>query len=121
MKRTPLARKTPLKRTAMKRSSPKRSSGLRREAQGRPCLVRLPGCDGGGDTTVLAHYRLAGTCGTGMKPQNWQGAWCCWHCHEIVDGRIQVAHLSSEYIKLAFAEGVLRTIGVIMDYKGELV
>jgi len=38
---------------------------LRREARNRPCMVRIPGvCNHDDTTTVLAHYRLAGTCGT---------------------------------------------------------
>ena len=41
---------------------------LRKLARGRPCQVRIPGvCDGGGETTVLAHYRLAGVSGMGYK------------------------------------------------------
>ena len=36
-------------------------TNLRKQARGKPCMVRLPGCTGGGDsdgTVVLAHYRL---------------------------------------------------------------
>jgi hypothetical protein len=90
---------------------------LRTEARNKPCLVRLPCCDGGGETTVLAHYRLAGTCGTGIKPPDELGAWCCARCHAVVDGRekLPIRGLSQELmtrdeIKLAFAEGVMRTI-----------
>jgi hypothetical protein len=51
-------------------------------------MVRKPGiCDGGGETTVLAHYRLAGTCGTGAKPPDLLGAWCCGPCHEAAGDR----------------------------------
>lgn len=72
-------------------------------------MVRLFGCDGGGETTVLAHYRLAGTCGTGLKPPDTQGAWCCNFCHAVVDGRIKDNTLSRTDIRLAHAEGVMRT------------
>ena len=73
---------------------------LRKQARGRPCQVRIPGiCDGGGETTVLAHYRLAGTCGTGKKPPDLLGAWCCGPCHAAVGDR---GH--------DLAEGVMRTI-----------
>ena len=87
---------------------------LRNQARNRPCQVRIPGiCDGGGETTVLAHYRLAGTCGTGMKPPDSQAAWCCGPCHDMVDGRTKpVIHgclVSDEYIRLAHADGVMRT------------
>lgn len=61
---------------------------LRREARGRPCMVRIPlVCDGGGETTVLAHFRLAGTCGTAVKPPDRLGAWCCGPCHGYVGDR----------------------------------
>ncbi|MFO5541033.1 nuclease domain-containing protein, partial [Klebsiella pneumoniae] len=44
-------------------------ANLRKEARGRECTVRIPGhCNGNPETSVLAHYRLAGTCGTGCKP-----------------------------------------------------
>lgn len=73
---------------------------LRKEARNRPCQVRIPGiCDGGGETTVLAHYRLAGTCGVGSKSPDILGAWCCAPCH---------AHVGDRGPDLA--EGVMRTI-----------
>ncbi len=81
---------------------------LRTEARGKPCMVRLPGCDGGGETTVLAHYRLAGYCGTGMKPPDELAAWACWSCHERIDGRNR--EFNGTHVRLAHAEGVLRTI-----------
>lgn len=50
-------------------------SKLTKEAKGRECQIRLPCCNHNPETTVLAHYRLAGTCGVGMKPNDLQGAW----------------------------------------------
>ncbi|EFQ1887951.1 DUF1364 domain-containing protein, partial [Escherichia coli] len=42
---------------------------LRKAARGRECQVRIPGvCNGNSETSVLAHIRLAGLCGTGTKP-----------------------------------------------------
>lgn len=86
----------------------------RKAAQSQPCTVRLPGCDGGGETTVLAHYRLAGHCGTGQKPPDSMGAFACASCHDICDGRRQLpdwarGDWSREQIRLAHAEGVMRT------------
>ena len=76
------------------------TSRLRKLAQGKPCMVRVIGvCDGGGETTVLAHYRIAGYCGTGLKSSNLLGAWCCGPCHAAAGDR---GH--------DLAEGVLRTI-----------
>lgn len=86
-----------------------KSTKARRAARGQPCLVRLPGCGGGGETTCLAHYRLAGYCGTGLKPPDSLGAYCCNACHSIVDGRTQLPGWSREEIRLAHAEGCLRT------------
>lgn len=86
------------------------ATNLRRLARGRPCLVRLQGCNGGGDTTVLAHYRLAGYSGTGLKPPDVMGAWCCSQCHDLVDSRVVIANLTRADVRLAHAEGVMRTM-----------
>jgi len=112
MKRTPLARKTPLARTAMKRSKPKASKGLRLDAKGRPCLIRVsPDCDGGGETTVLCHYALAGVSGMGLKSPDELAAWGCHACHAVVDGRAPAPYGYSKIeVRLALAEAVLRTI-----------
>jgi hypothetical protein len=83
-------------------------SRIRKEARGRPCTIRYPGCDGGGETTVLAHYRLAGTCGAGMKPPDELGAYACHHCHDVADGRKQIGW-SRDAVRLAHCEGVMRT------------
>ncbi len=82
-------------------------------ARGRDCLVRLPGCPNNTETTVLAHYRMAGTCGVGMKPNNLQGAWCDDYCHSRVDGRVK-SDLSREELRLYHAEGVMRTIDALI-------
>lgn len=80
----------------------------RKIARGKPCMVRLHGCDGGGETTVLAHYRLAGT------------AWCCARCHDIIDGRVKApSGYSRNDVRLAHCEGVIRTL-YELDKMGEL-
>jgi hypothetical protein len=67
-------------------------------------MVRLPGiCNGNPETTVLAHFRLIGTSGLGLKAPDTQGAWCCASCHAYVD-----SHKDDE-TQLAFAHGVFRT------------
>lgn len=81
---------------------------LRQEAKGRPCQIRLSGCNHNRQTTVGAHYRLAGYSGTGMKPDDLLIAWACSHCHDVVDGRVKSEH-SRDIIRLAHAEGVFRT------------
>lgn len=93
---------------------------LRKLARNKPCMVRLPGCDGGGDSTVLAHYRLSGLCGMGIKPPDFIGAWCCSNCHAIVDGRMKPpAPYAKVDVRLAFAEGLIRTL-YELDKMGEL-
>lgn len=88
---------------------------LTKAARGRDCQVRLPGCPNNTETTVLAHYRLAGTCGVGIKPNNLQGAWCCDYCHGVCDGRIKAPEgWTREDIRLAHAEGVMRTIDILI-------
>ena len=85
-------------------------SKLRQEARGRACQVRVPGiCTGGGDDTVLAHYRLAGHCGIGQKPMNLLGAWACAACHDAVDGRNPQGR-ERDWLRLCHAEGVMRTL-----------
>ncbi|MES2871444.1 MAG: DUF1364 domain-containing protein [Pseudomonadota bacterium] len=77
-------------------------------ARGQDCQVRLPGCPNNTETTVLAHYRMAGTCGMGAKPNNLQGAWCCVWCHDRIDGRAKI-DMPHDEIRLYHAEGVMRT------------
>lgn len=82
---------------------------LRKLARGQDCQVRIPGiCNGNPETTILAHYRLSGLCGTGMKPPNEIAAWCCSDCHDCVDSR-RKSEFSRDELRLWFAEGVFRT------------
>jgi hypothetical protein len=76
---------------------------LRRQAKGRGCQVRLPCCNFNSETTVLAHVRLPGISGMGLKSPDLLGAWACSACHEYVD-----RHHDDE-TQRAFYEGVLRT------------
>lgn len=84
-------------------------------ARGQPCCVRLPGCDGGGDTTVAAHYRLQALgAGMGRKPHSIFTAYACARCHDAIDSRRKVPECSRDEVKLAHAEGVLKTIHLLM-------
>ena len=87
-------------------------SKLTKLARGRECQVRLPCCNHNAETTVLAHYRLAGTCGIGMKPNDLQGAWACSACHDEIDRRTR--NFDNEFVRLAHAEGVIRTIDILI-------
>ncbi len=89
-------------------------SKLRKAARGRPCMVRIPYiCNGDPATTVLAHYRLAGCNGMGLKPDDALGAWCCSACHDAVDGRNTQGYLTREEFRLMHAEGVMRTFDAL--------
>ena len=108
---------TPKVRKPLKSRSTPKMTPARKSAKGRPCLVRLPGCDGGGETTVLAHYRLAGHCGTGLKPPDCLGSFTCDPCHSAVDGRRTLEGWSRTEIRLAHAEGCLRTAALLGEEK----
>lgn len=80
-------------------------SKLRKLARGKPCQIRLIGvCNGDPATTVLAHFRMSGASGMGLKPPDWLGAWSCSACHTFVDTHKDAA------TQLDFAKGVFRTI-----------
>ncbi|CNB81142.1 hypothetical protein B7R70_06795 [Yersinia pseudotuberculosis] len=83
-------------------------ANLRKEARGRECQIRIPGvCNGNPETVVLTHYRLAGTCGTGIKPSDEQAAWGCSMCHDECDRRTRL--IDGDTARLYHAEGVMRT------------
>ncbi|EPH7219888.1 DUF1364 domain-containing protein [Serratia ureilytica] len=88
-------------------------SKLTKEARGRECQVRIPGvCNFNPETTALAHYRLAGTSGTAIKPDDAQGAWACSNCHDAIDTRTKTEY-ERETLRLYHAEGVFRTQAIL--------
>lgn len=89
-------------------------SKIRKAAKGQQCQIRLIGiCNHNPETVVLAHYRLAGYCGTGIKPSDLMGAFACDACHAAVDGRLKT-DLSPDELQTAFAEGVMRTQQILI-------
>lgn len=87
---------------------------ITKAARGRECMVRIPGaCNGNHETVVLAHFRMAGTCGTGYKPNDLQGAWACSSCHDAIDGRANI-ELSRLELRMYHAEGCFRTIDTMV-------
>ena len=84
---------------------------LRKRARGQPCTVRLPGCDGGGETTVLAHIRYAGTGGMGMKPLDIQAVCACASCHDAIDGRRGGLDRAPESLEGVLLSALLRQLG----------
>lgn len=92
---------------------------LRKLAQGKPCMVRLPEvCNHNPETTVLAHIRLPGVSGMGTKAPDLIGAWCCSSCHDAIDRRAHM-DLDRDYVRLAHFEGMARTIAEL--YKLEVL
>ncbi|WP_099133224.1 DUF1364 domain-containing protein [Xenorhabdus ehlersii] len=89
-------------------------ANLRKEARGRECQVRIPGiCNGNSETVVLAHYRMAGICGMGMKPPDLFGAWACSCCHDEIDRRTSLTE--TDYAHMAHLEGVIRTQSILLS------
>ncbi len=83
---------------------------LRKEAKGRGCMVRIPEvCNHNSETVVLAHYRLAGVSGIGMKSPDVLGAWACSACHDAIDRRAHT-DLDRDYVRLLHLEGMARTL-----------
>ncbi|WP_368910205.1 DUF1364 domain-containing protein [Proteus penneri] len=88
-------------------------ANLRKEARGRECQIRIPGvCNGNSETVVLAHYRMSGICGTGIKPNDIFGAWACSACHDESDRRTN--YVDAEYAKQCHLEGVIRTQDILI-------
>lgn len=86
---------------------------LRKEAKGRNCMVRLPGiCNFNNETTVLAHLRMLGISGMGLKADDLLGAWACSACHTAIDGHTKT-DMTREELRLAHLEGMARTIAVL--------
>ncbi|WP_099121302.1 nuclease domain-containing protein [Xenorhabdus sp. KK7.4] len=85
-----------------------------------PCLAQpgglfhCPGiCNGNSETVVLAHYRMAGICGMGMKPHDLFGAWACSSCHDEIDRR--TIQTDADYAHMAHLEGVIRTQSILLS------
>lgn len=90
-------------------------TNLRKYAEGKPCMVRIPSvCNGDDRTTVLAHYRLVGISGMSMKSPDLIGAWACSKCHDAVDRR-RFQDLEYDFVRLAHAEGCFRTIAKLIE------
>lgn len=90
-------------------------SKLRKAAQHYQCTLRLDGCNA--EPCCIAHYRVIGVSGMGMKSPDVVGAISCHTCHEQVDRR--AGKLTQEEIDAAFARGMARTLK-IWDQNGYL-
>ena len=74
-------------------------------------MVRIPKvCNFNSETVVLAHIRLTGVSGMGMKSPDLIGAWACSACHDEIDGRTNRSGLTRDELRLAHYDGMVRTI-----------
>lgn len=78
-------------------------TNLRREAIGRQCTIRLPGCLT--EPVCLCHFRMPGLSGMGIKSPDLFAALGCASCHDKVD-RTERGNTETQ---LDFAKAVLRT------------
>lgn len=69
---------------------------LRDFARGKPCYLRLPGCSHDPERTVLAHLRIGGVAGTGLKPPDICALPLDDYCHNVVDGRVKTELTQTE-------------------------
>ena len=88
------------------------SSKITKSARGQACTVRLDLCYSGpnNETVVFAHLNGGGM---GMKAMDIHGAYCCHHCHDIIDGRIQ-SDYSQEFLLLTHLMGMKRTQEILV-------
>ena len=101
---TPLVAKAPMKR------SRKPSTPARKAARGQDCCVRFPGCPNDTLTTVLAHLRMFGGGGVGMKPPDDEAVYACVYCHDVLDKRVRIGNMSWGYWWEYIAWALIRTI-----------
>lgn len=84
------------------------SPKLRKFARGQPCTLRLDGCDGGGETTVMAHIRRFGWAGVAHKPHDFLAVHACHACHEVLDSRDMSAPIGDDDVHRAHGETLTR-------------
>ena len=123
MKRSkPLQRKTPVRQVSDKRKAegkapaikakPKRLTPAQANARGKPCTLRLPGCRGDPDYTVLCHIRRNGWAGAGQKPPDFLAFFACDRCHEKQERHhpdctdADLLRALGETLRIQFADGI---------------
>lgn len=87
-----------------------RKTKIRQEAAHRNCQVWLDGCIS--EPCVLAHVRLIGVSGLGIKAPDVCGAWACDACHRSYDTR--GCGPEADEIELMFLRGVIRTLAILV-------
>lgn len=88
-------------------------SRITRSAKLQSCTVRMFGCRNEIETTVFAHAPSAFK-GTGIKSPDYWGAYCCSHCHQILDGNETAAH-DSDWLRAIFeTQEILHARGLLV-------
>jgi len=96
---------------------PYRNKKITKSARGETCTLRLPGCDGGGETTVWAHsnYSEDGK-GKGVKADDIFGCYACDNCHGILDGRkVSFMTISGDELRDQFHRAMKVSIRRLLD------
>jgi len=95
---------------------------FKKYAKGKPCLIRIARQCGytscsDVDTTVLAHFTMKNYKATGSKKASLPdvcGVHGCDICHGLVDGRLKTTAMTHDELKIAHAEGVMRTLDLLV-------
>jgi len=94
-----------------------KSKKIRNSARGKPCQMRIKGCMPDNETVVLAHLNGAGL---GLKSLDIHGAYLCYNCHDIYDGRKQAdPPYDPDLLELEMLRAVINT-QKILDQEGLL-
>lgn len=83
----PLHARKPVNKVSANRKAASQARGdnltpLQRNAEGKPCTLRLPGCRHDPAYSVLCHLRRNGWGGMGLKPHDVLAVIACDKCHE---------------------------------------
>lgn len=86
-------------------------SKITESARQEKCTIRLPNhCNHDPETTVFAHLnQVRFGKGFSLKCPDGIGAYACFNCHNVVDGR-EKTNIPLWYIQIYFLEAVIETI-----------
>jgi hypothetical protein len=88
-------------------------SKIRESAKGESCQIRSPICNGDPETVVLCHLPAMAM---GGKAPDYQAAYGCSNCHDLVDGRsYQGEYFDTAQIKMWFYQAVIRTQEILVE------
>ena len=86
---------------------------ITKSARGEECQVRIAGiCNFDDSTTVFAHI---GGGGMGAKQPDFEGAYCCSACHDVLDRRTQCNQIARDTLDLWHHQGAMRTRKILLE------